>query len=129
MSYQLSTRDASGYVHFVVTGANTPEAVRGYLREALEICAMRRCKAVLIEENLIGPELRLVDVYSIVIESAEAPLAHLLKVAFVNVNPEHARSSATFAETVARNRGINIRTFATLAEAQEWLRGTGIGNR
>jgi hypothetical protein len=123
MSYQLSNRDTSGYVHFVVTGANTPDAVRGYLREALEICAQRRSRAVLIEENLTGPELRLVDIYSIVTESSEAPLAHLLKVAFVNVNPEHERSSTAFAETVARNRGVNVRAFATLAEAQQWLRG------
>ncbi len=129
MSYQLSSRDARGYVHFVVTGSNTPEAVRGYLREALEICAQRRSQAVLIEENLIGPELRLVDVYSIVIESSEAPLAHQLKVAFVNVTPDHARSSATFAETVARNRGINVRVFATIAEAQAWLRDMGGGWR
>jgi hypothetical protein len=122
MSYQLSTRDAPGYVHFVVTGTNSPEALRGYLREALAICANRRCTALLIEENLAGPGLGLVDIYSIVIESSEAALAQRLKVAFVDVNPEHARSSTTFAETVARNRGVNVRAFATLAEAQEWLR-------
>lgn len=122
MSYQLSVQAAAAYLHVIVTGANTPEVVRSYLREILEICANSRCTAVLIEENLAGPGLNLVDIYSIVSENSEYPLAHLLKVAFVNVNTEHALRSAKFAETVARNRGINVRAFPTVQEAQAWLR-------
>ena len=111
MPYRLRVHEAAAYLHVHVTGTNDPDAVRGYLREILEICASQRSTAVLIEENLAGPGLKLVDIYSIVSENSEYPLAHLLKVAFVNVNTEHAAGSAKFAETVARNRGINVRAF------------------
>ena len=122
MPYQLRIQEAAAYLHVLVTGANTPQVVRAYLREILEICARRRCTAVLIEENLAGPGLKLVDIYGIVSEGSEYPLAHLLKVAFVNANDEHPATSVKFAETVARNRGVNVRAFPTVQEAQAWLR-------
>jgi hypothetical protein len=127
MAYHLRVQNAAAYLHIVVTGANTPEVVRAYLREILEICVSRRCTAVLIEENLTGPGLKLVEIYSIVSEGSEYPLAHLLKVAFVNANSEHAVRSAKFAETVARNRGINVRAFPTVPEARAWLQDSGAG--
>jgi hypothetical protein len=125
MAHQLHIHAASAYLHVLVTGANTPEVVRAYLREILEICKSRRCTAVLIEENLTGPGLKLVEIYSIVSEGTEYPLAHLLKVAFVNANSEHALRSTKFAETVARNRGINVRAFPTVQEAAAWLQDSG----
>ena len=122
MPHQLRVHQGAAYLHVHVTGTNDPDAVRGYLREILEICANQRSTAVLIEENLAGPGLKLVDIYSIVSENSEYPRAHLLKVAFVNVNSEHAAGSAKFAETVARNRGINVRAFPIVEEARAWLR-------
>jgi hypothetical protein len=122
MSYQLRIQEAAAYLHVLVTGPNTREVVRGYLREVMEICSSRRAPGLLIEENQAGPALKLVDIYSIVSEGTEYPLARQVNVAFVNANAEHAVSSWKFAETVARNRGVNVRAFANVAEAVAWLR-------
>jgi hypothetical protein len=49
--------------------------------------------------------------------------AHELKIAFVDTNTQHAAQNMAFAQTAARNRGIDMRVFATVQEAQAWLRG------
>lgn len=122
MAYQLQIREAAAYLHILVTGPNTPEVVRGYLREIVELCANRRAAGVLIEENLTGPGLKLGEIYSIVSQGSEYPLAHHLNVAFVDLNTDHPLASMKFAETVARNRGINVRAFPSVAAAEAWLR-------
>ena len=50
----------------------------------------------------------------------------MLRIAYVDVNPEHPTAHMQFAETVAVNRGMNIRMFATVAEAEEWVRRPGL---
>ena len=90
MAYELRIQDAGAYLHILVTGPNTPEVIRGYLREIVDICANRRAAGVLIEENLSGPGLKLGEIYNIVSEGSEYPLAHQINVAFVDVNGEHA---------------------------------------
>ena len=109
MSYQLKIDEASGYLHVLVSGANSGEVVRRYLHEVAEICGARRCSALLLEENLTGPAMNLAEIYSVV------------KVAFVDSNSEHPIMNMRFAETVARNRGVNVRAFRTVPEARAWL--------
>jgi hypothetical protein len=122
MAYELHIQDAGAYLHILVTGPNTPEVIRSYLREIVDICANRRAAGVLIEENLSGPGLKLGEIYNIVSEGSENPLAHQINVAFVDVSGEHAPGSMKFAETVARNRGINVRAFPSIEAAAAWLR-------
>jgi hypothetical protein len=123
LSYELRIQGAPTYLHVVVTGNNTPDVVRSYLREVQQLCANRGCTALLIEENLDGPGMPVGEIYGIVSESSDYPIARLLKVAFVNLNMEHSTSNVRFAETVARNRGVNIRAFRNVQDAQAWLTG------
>jgi hypothetical protein len=44
------------------------------------------------------------------------------RVAYVDLNPEHSAANMEFAKTVAGNRGLDVRVFATVAEAEAWLR-------
>jgi hypothetical protein len=122
MSYQLHIQEHPGYLHFQVTGENTVEAVRGYFHEIWHTCAERGCHAILIEENLTGPGLKLGEIFNIVSAGSERPVAHLFKLAYVDTNPEHSAKSMGFAETVARNRGIDVRVFSAVQEAKDWLR-------
>jgi hypothetical protein len=43
------------------------------------------------------------------------------RLAYVDINPEHDPKAMEFAENVAVNRGIPVRIFATVLEAQVWL--------
>ena len=40
----------------------------------------------------------------------------------MDVNPEHAKGRMLFAEAVAVRRGVNVRVFSTVADAEQWLR-------
>ena len=42
-------------------------------------------------------------------------------IAFVDTNPEHDFAAMEFAETVAVNRGVNVRVFRDVPSAREWI--------
>ncbi len=43
------------------------------------------------------------------------------QVAYVDTNPEHDSTLLDFIETVAVNRGVRVRVFGTVSEAETWL--------
>ena len=43
-----------------------------------------------------------------------------IKIAFVDDNPDH-RELNSFGETVATNRGISVKMFKDVIEAEKWL--------
>jgi hypothetical protein len=44
-----------------------------------------------------------------------------MKIAFVDVNPNHDQGLMKFAETVAVNRGVQVRVFRNVPAAEQWL--------
>jgi hypothetical protein len=106
-----------------VTGTNSRESVLGYTQEIFETCVARSCSAVLIEEDLAGPSASLSTVLQLVDARVEQALHALKKIAYVDVNPEHDLARMEFAEDRAVNRGVNMRLFATVADARDWLEG------
>lgn len=123
MKYELDLKQTAVCCHATVTGDNSVQTVSAYLDELARLCAQHRCARLLIEERLRGPSFSVTDVYSVVVEAARKVPPTLRKIAFVDVNPEHRVENMVFAETVAVNRGVNIRRFATIEEALRWLRG------
>jgi hypothetical protein len=121
VAYQITIESTPRYLHVRVTGENSRAAVLGYLAEVNRACAERRCTNVLIEEDLRGPSLDMLEIFRMVADRAGAPDVTPLRVAFVDVNPEHDTSRMQFAENVAVNRGLQLRVFARAAEAAAWL--------
>jgi hypothetical protein len=60
-------------------------------------------------------------VFAIVAERSRTVSLPLRWIAYVDVNPEHSKGRMLFAETVAVRRGINVRVFSTIADAEQWL--------
>src|ERR1044071_3962040 len=111
MAYQLSVTEEPAYLHFVVTGENTPKTVSDYLTEVLSISTERNRTDILIEENLRGPSISTVDVFTIVSEHSPRVQPALHRIAYVDTNTAHNPDVLSFAETVAVNRGVNVRFF------------------
>lgn len=126
-AYRFAVKRRPGYLHASVSGQNTVANVRRVLGDVLRACAEHGCARVLVEEHLIGPSLGVVDVFEIVSEGSRAGTTLLEKIAYVDTNPEHDASQLEFIETVAVNRGVRVRVFATVAEAETWLAAAQAG--
>lgn len=119
MDYNLTIARESPYLHVVVTGTNSKEAVAAYLKDVLHECTVRQCVRVLIEERLDGPRLTGYPVFEIASEGSKNARGKFDRIAYVDVNA--SGDLMQFAETVALNRGLPIAIFRTVADAVQWL--------
>ena len=124
MAHTLKIRNQGAYLHLIAEGDTTVEDIAGYLTEALKKCTELHCSNMLIEENLKGPSLGIFAVYEIVTKICWQAASIVKQVAYVDISPEHKKEVNQFAETTAVNRGVNIKLFETIAEAENWLQKT-----
>lgn len=121
VDYRCAVEPRPRYLHLSVTGQNTTANVRRILSDMLAACAQHGCSRVLLEEHLSGPSLGMVEAFEIVSEGSATARAVVQQIAYVDTNPEHDSSLLDFVETVAVNRGVRVRVFATVREAEAWL--------
>ena len=120
MAYTLTFTEQPTYLHAVVTGENSVDNVRSYLKQIRLECQSRGCLTVLIEERLEGPRLGIVDVYRIAAEGSVQALGQLHTIAYVDANAEG--DLMKFAEDVAVNRAMRVAVFSSVESAERWLR-------
>ena len=118
MSYQFTAEKRQTYVHTKVVGERTTENALRFLRDSYAACVNCGHSAVLLEMHLSGPGLTTTGIFD-VISSWVPDALKLRKIAYVDGNREPA--GAYFAETVAMNRGVNVRLFPSVALAEGWL--------
>lgn len=128
MNYHFSVKEKQGYLHVRVVGDNTPANVCKWVADGLEACARLKCSRVLVEENLAGKSLSILDTYSIVTEACKTAWPTVTQIAYVDTNPEHDKATLSFAETVALNRGANLKLFPNVEEAEKWLAVTSFSS-
>jgi len=121
MSYALTIEEQPSYLHAKVSGTHNAQNARRFLEDVHEAWAQRNHSAVLLEMNLAGPSLSVVSIFNIISERAPYALG-LKRIAYVDGGSGHDPEQSRFAETVARNRGVNVRLFQALDDAEGWLR-------
>jgi len=119
MSYQLILDHKPTHLHAIVTGYNSRENVTRYLEEVRGECVARGYSRVLVEERLKGPHLGMLNIYEIAANQSNRSFGTLQMIAYVDVNAD--REAMKFAETVAVNRGIPVRVFWSIADAEKWI--------
>ena len=117
MSYDLEITSRRDYLYARVTGENSIENVRLYLEELVQACENSKRRRLLIEELLEGPRLDSMSVFDIASKGSEKSRALLRAIAYVDVRAED--SSMKNAESFATNRGLNVRVFRTVADAEK----------
>ena len=61
-------------------------------------------------------------IYKIIAEKVGAVREALRLMAFVDAHPGRDPSNVEFGQMVSRNRGMMVRAFGTVKEAETWLR-------
>ena len=119
MNYHFKIEEHPKYLHAAASGKNSAENALRFLREAYEACMKCQASAVLLEMRFEGPALDTGSIYSVIAQRSETG-RQLRKIAYVApVDPDVSKSK--FAETVAINRGVNVRLFTTVEAAKKWL--------
>ena len=122
MSYHLTIEERPTYLHAKVTGDHNARNALRFLEEVYEACVKSNCSAVLLEMNLSGPSLGSANIFGVI--SQRTPFAlKLRRIAYVDASSERSPEQMKFAETVAVNRGVNVRLFRNLADAERWIAG------
>ncbi len=117
--YHLVPQEQPGYVHATVTGTHSAKNALRFLTESFEACSRSGCDALLVEFNLSGPSIGTSSIFDVVSKRTKEA-TRMRKIAYVD-SSERDLEKKQFAETVALNRGVNVRLFADMAAAQRWL--------
>ena len=119
VAYQLTIEERPTHVYARADGDLTAENALRFLEEASAACLRSDRAALLLDMQLHGPNLPTTSIYEVISQRA-GDGSKLRKIAYVPSIVDD-RSMAYFAETVAVNRGVNVRLFDSVAAAQRWL--------
>ncbi len=122
MSYQVTIDERPTYLYATVRGRRTPENLVRFMQEVSWACERTGLKAALLEMQLSGPSLSTTEIYQVICQRVPAG-QKLDRIAYVEVLVGDA-DMPVFAETVARNRGVNVRLFQDASTAANWLAET-----
>jgi len=119
MSYQLTIEARPGYVHAKAVGERTPGNALRFLQEAYAACMKSGRDALLLEMAFSGPSLSTTHIFNVLSERVPTGRG-LRKIAYVQTEFDDP-AMPYFAETVAVNRGVNVRMFQSVDTAEQWL--------
>jgi hypothetical protein len=119
MSYKLTVTPKPTYLHIIVTGQLTEENVLRYFEEIHCECTAHNCFRILIEESLDGPRLSVVKVLELISGEGSKNKGLFKAIAYVDVNA--VDDSMKFIENASVNRGLPVKVFSTVTNAEKWL--------
>jgi hypothetical protein len=119
MSYKLTITKKPTYLHITVNGQLNQDNVLRYFEEIHRECTVHNCFMVLIEENLDGPRLDVITVLKLISDESGKSMGLFRAIAYVDVNA--VGNSMEFIENAAVNRGLPLKVFSTVTNAEKWL--------
>ena len=120
MSYSIRFEDRKDYLYAYVEGQDSLETSMNYMQEVADKALAGEFQKLLIEENLEG-QLKDFDMFQITSKFVDMGLAEI-KMGFVDLKEDHSIGNE-FGELVATNRGVKVKIFNTVADAEAWLLG------
>ncbi len=113
----ITVTETDDYLRFHVTGTDSLQFSIDYFSAVARECKQRGYAKALIVEELHG-QLSNKDMYSLCEKFPD--ILYGIQVAFVDLDPDHLHENS-FGETVAFNRGCNVRVFENEGDAVTWL--------
>jgi len=119
MSYRIETVDRAQYNVIKVCGTWTNESSGRIVDELLSIFSESPHTHVLVDSRGTKVETSLIADFSNAEECAKVLAGKVHKIA--SLNDKETKDIDSFFETVAMNRGVNMRIFCDEQEAIDWL--------
>ena len=121
MSYELNLKEFDDYVEVKVKGERKKDAVLAAAIEIKEICKAKKISKVLVDVREFTGRLELLDSYDLISLDFPKVKESGIHLQVAIVDDVRFKIKYRFFETVARNRGFNIRLFGDIKKAAEWL--------
>lgn len=113
----ITVDESHGYLTIHVKGKDSLSFSLEYWRKIGEICRQKNVNKVLVIEELEG-QISVSDMFALCEQLPK--LVGGIDIAFIDIEKEHSKDNL-FGETVARNRGCNIKDFTDEHQAAKWL--------
>ena len=119
MSEMIEVHDKHDYVLVEFVGEFNVEAAKQTIDRAVQACAEYGQPAVLLDCRKMTGSLSIMDRFQVAVygQTSIGKIARLALVRRPDADPPDR-----FVETVAVNRGINLKLFTDIEQAIEWLR-------
>ena len=117
--YNIEFDDRTDYLYAYVSGdKDSLDISRQYWREIADECRRTKCSKLLIVED-IKESVSTTETYQIASEISSMGFAGI-KIAFIDQHIEQQELNE-FGELVSTNRGLNVKLFNKVEEAEKWL--------
>ncbi len=121
MDYTIEISFHQHYIHAITKGTNSSQSVNGYLNDIRTAIEHYKCKNILIEDGLIGKGIDTIDVFEIIRNHGRYAKSNNLRIAYIDRDKGHQRSTVSFGENLANMMGVNVKVFSAVEKAAEWL--------
>ncbi|HSL16510.1 MAG TPA: hypothetical protein VLB51_01225 [Methylomirabilota bacterium] len=123
MDFQVRVEARDGYVEATLMGVRTPATLMAAAEQVTGVCNELKIFKVLIDVRKMRGKLDTLETFDVAGHKIpQRPGMRLItKSAILDLPPNMDR--IRFFETVAVNRGLNVRVFDDEAAAVEWLQG------
>ena len=118
--YTLATEAQNSHLFAQVSGIRTLEAVQEATVEVFDSALANGLSRVLVDVRAFEGRLGVLDIYLLVTQLFQSLRGKGIKKAAI-VDRPHSAMREWFLETVAVNRGFNLRMFSEVEEARQWL--------
>lgn len=118
--YTLATEAQNSHLFAHVSGIRTGESVAKVTVEVFDATIANGLSRVLVDVRAFEGRLGVLDIYLLVTELFQNLRGKGIKKAAI-VDRPHSGMREWFLETVAINRGFNLRIFSEVEEARQWL--------
>jgi uncharacterized protein (UPF0264 family) len=122
MSYTLTMRTETDYLHVEATGIRTRDTVLGVATDCIAACKEHGYRRLLVDVQRMTGRLLTMEVYDLAKKDFPR-IRQNLGVRVVIIDLDDNRDRFQFLEDVAVNEGIDLRVFSNAKQALEWLLG------
>ena len=121
MAIVYKSEDRQNYIYLVGEGIEDGLEEDKQIHEMIvTLCKEHNCNRVLIDDQQVTYTASILSIYQLAEHYAKADIPRFIKRAAVVANPDYKETNEFF-ENTTRNRGINLRLFYNVEDAETWL--------